>query len=67
MEEFDYNTKYYSGYSLYLYENGKPADGKAFSFTIDDYNMDIAYEDSSFKDIETVSLWLLYNKSKLKL
>lgn len=54
MEEFDYNTKYYKGYSLYLYEDGKLADGKMFSFVIDDYEMDIAYEDSSYEDINTV-------------
>ncbi|CUH92764.1 hypothetical protein [Herbinix luporum] len=54
MEEFDYYTKYYNGYSLYLYEEGKLADGKLFSFVIDDYDMDIVYEDKSFEAIDTV-------------
>lgn len=54
MEEYDYNTKHYSGYSLYLYEDGKLADGKRFSFAIDGYDMEIAYEDPSFEDIEIV-------------
>lgn len=54
MEEFDYNTKYYSGYSLYLYEDGVLADGKQFYFVIDDYDMDIKYEDSSFEGLDTV-------------
>jgi len=54
MEEFDYNTKYYSGYSLYLYEDGRLADGKLFSFAIDNYDMEIVYEDSSYEDIDMV-------------
>ena len=54
MEEFDYYTKYYNGYSLYLYEEGKLADGKLFSFVIDDYDMDTVYEDKSFEAIDTV-------------
>jgi len=54
MEEFDYNTKQYSGYSLYLYEDGKLADGKRFSFVIDDYDMEIVYEDLSYEDLEIV-------------
>ena len=54
MEDFDYNSKYHSGYSLYLYDNGTLADGKTFTYAIDDYLMDIVNEDTAYKDIETI-------------
>lgn len=58
LEEFDYNSKFYSGYSLYLYENGTLADGKGFSFAIDDYSMDIVYEDKAFEGIDGIKATL---------
>ncbi|MDF2611445.1 MAG: putative secreted protein [Lachnospiraceae bacterium] len=62
MEEFDYNTKYYSGYTLYLYENGTLADGKVFTFAIDDYDMNIVYEEVSFGEIDEVKNTLCNKK-----
>lgn len=53
-ENFDYNTKYYSGYDLYLYEAGKLADGVNFYFSIKDYDMNIAYENDHFSGIEQI-------------
>ncbi len=52
MKDFDYNTKYASGYTLYLYQDGILADGMSFRFDIEDYEMKIAYESSSFGGIE---------------
>lgn len=54
LEEFNYYTKYYSGYTLYLYENGELADGKIFSFVVDDYDKNIAFEDKTFTHLETI-------------
>ncbi|SFR57680.1 hypothetical protein [Anaeromicropila populeti] len=54
MTEFDYNTKCYSGNTLYLYENGILADGKVFSFVVDDYDMDTVFEDAAFEEINSV-------------
>ncbi len=54
MKRFDYNTKYYSGYTIYLYENGVLADGMSFWFDIQDYNMKISYESSTFVEIEQI-------------
>lgn len=54
MEDFDYNTKYYSGYTLYLYHNGVLADGMSFKLRIQDYEMIITYENSSFNGIEQI-------------
>ena len=54
MMSFDYNTKYYSGYTIYLYENGILADGMSFWFEIQDYNREINYENSSFAEIEQI-------------
>ena len=54
MKNVDYNTKYYSGYTLYLYEDGILADGMNFWFGIEDYGMKIIYENSSFSGAEQV-------------
>lgn len=54
MKNVDYNTKYYSGYTLYLYEDGTLADGMQFRFDIKDYDMSILYENSSFSGIEQI-------------
>lgn len=59
MKEFDYNTKYYSGYTLYLYEGGVLADGINFSFDIQDYEIDITYEDSSFSGMALIKSTLI--------
>jgi len=62
MEEFDYNTKYFSGYTLYLYENGVLADGKIFSYFIDNYDVNIAYEEEAFTDLDIIKKTLLNTK-----
>jgi len=62
MKEINYNTKYDSGYSLYLYEDGILADGKLFSFEIEDYQMEIANEASSFQGIEQIKNTLCNKK-----
>lgn len=54
MREFDYDTKYDSGYTLYLYEEGTLADGMIFSFEIEDYDMRIAKEVSSYDGMEQI-------------
>jgi hypothetical protein len=48
MKDFDYNTKYFSGYTLYLYENGVLADGMIFRFFVNDYKMRIMHENTIF-------------------
>lgn len=48
MEEHNYNTKYYSGYTLYLYDEGVLADGMAYSFEIIDYDIRVEYEQKDF-------------------
>ena len=58
MKDFDYNTKYDSGYTLYLYEDGKLADSKSFSYAIDDYDRSVVYEDTSFEAISSVKTTL---------
>ncbi len=62
MKEFNYATKYDMGYSLYLYEDGKLADGKVFSFAIDDYDMDIVFEDDSLKGMDEIKKTLCNKK-----
>lgn len=54
MEEFDYNTKYYSGYTLYLYDKGILADGMMFSFEILDYDMTVGYEKKNFAGMDQI-------------
>jgi hypothetical protein len=62
MKDVDYNTKYYSGYTLYLYEDGTLADGMKFRFDIKDYDMKINYESSSFSGIEQIKKTLSNKK-----
>lgn len=54
MEEFDYNTKYYSGYTLYLYDEGILADGMMFSFKILDYDIMVDYEKKNFAGLDQI-------------
>lgn len=54
MEEHNYNTKYYSGYSLYLYDEGVLADGMIFSFEIMDYDMRVEYEQKAFAGADQI-------------
>lgn len=54
MEEFNYNTKYYSGYTLYLYEEGILADGMDFYFEIEDYDKRVEYEKQSFPGMDLI-------------
>lgn len=54
LKEFDYNTNYYNGYTLLLFDNGILADGKYISLEAEDYDMNIIQEDDSFAGIEEV-------------
>jgi len=62
MKNFDYNTKYDSGYDLYLYENGTLADAVNFFFDIADYDMNIVYENSQFRGVEQIKTTLTNKK-----
>jgi hypothetical protein len=62
MKNYDYNTKYICGYSLYLYENGTLADGKDFSYDITDYGMNVAYEEASYEQINQIKNTLCNKK-----
>lgn len=59
MKNFDYNTKYFSGYNLYLYANGTLADGLGFSYKIEDYKEHIGYENDSFAGMAQIKSTLL--------
>lgn len=54
MEERNYNTKYYSGYTLYLYDEGVLADGMIFSYDITDYDMKVEYENKTFAGMDQI-------------
>jgi hypothetical protein len=54
MEERNYNTKYYSGYTLYLYDEGVLADGMIFSYDITDYDMKVEYENKAFAGMDQI-------------
>lgn len=66
MNEFNYNTKYHSGYSLYLYEEGILADGMIFSYKILDYDMVVKYEKKNFTGMDQIKK-VLNNKDLPKL
>ena len=66
MDEFNYNTKYHSGYSLYLYEEGILADGMIFSYKILDYDMVVKYEKKNFTGMDQIKK-VLNNKDLPKL
>ena len=59
MKNFDYNSKYFSGYNLYLYSDGTLSDGVNFSFEIEDYDTDIIYENTVYHGIGQVKKTLL--------
>jgi hypothetical protein len=54
MKDIDYNTKYYSGYTLYLYEAGTLADGMSFSFGIEDYKMKVTDEKEAYGGMDQI-------------
>lgn len=54
MEEHNYNTKYFSGYTLYLYDEGILADGMIFSLDIMDYDMRVEYEMKNFIGMDQI-------------
>lgn len=66
MKQFNYYTKYYSGYTLYLYESGILADGMSFTFEIIDYEMKIISESTNFVGIEQIKKTLC-NKNMPKI
>lgn len=62
MKDFDYNTKYDSGYTLYLYEDGTLTDGMSFRFDIQDYEMKIPYESTSYEGMDQIKKTLCNKK-----
>lgn len=62
MKNFDYYTKYFSGYDLYLYTNGTLADGVSFSYITEDYNEQVRYENDSFAGMAQIKNTLLNKK-----
>lgn len=62
MKNFDYYTKYFSGYNLYLYANGTLIDGVGFSFITEDYKEQIRYESDSFTGMAQIKNTLLNKK-----
>lgn len=62
MKNFDYYTKYFSGYNLYLYTNGSLADGIGFSYITEDYKEQIRYENNLFEGMAQIKNTLLNKK-----
>ncbi|WP_310603741.1 hypothetical protein [Anaerosporobacter sp.] len=58
LRDFDYDTNYYSGYKVYLYDKGVLVDARRLSIKATDYEMDILQEESDFAEIEEIKTTL---------